>query len=300
VSSLDRSDRLSGCFGLQSLPRFAVFGVLVALLSGCGSVVSNISSGMADNLSGAILNQDDPELVREALPAYLLMLDSLLQSDPDNVATLSAAAQLYSAYASALIDDPARARVLTTRARDYGSRALCSADSDACNLRQLDYDAYIAAIQSIDDDEVFALYSYSVSSLAWIRAHSDDFGALAELPKIESALQQVMKLNPGELAASTCMYLGILNTLLPEALGGKPELGRKWFEQGIELSQGKDLSIKVEFARGYARLKYDRELHDALLNEVLAAEVKQPNLTLFNILAREQAEGLLTSADDYF
>jgi len=300
VSSLERSGSLRDRLGLQSLQQLVACGIFVTLLSGCSTVVSNISSGMADNLSGAILNQDDPELVREALPAYLLMLDSVLQSDPESVATLSAAAQLYSAYASALIDDPDRARVLTTRARDYGSRALCSADSDACNIGQLDYDAYIAIIQSIDDDDVFALYSYSVSSLAWIRAHSDNFGALAELPKIEAALQQVMQLNPGELASSSCMYLGILNTLLPEALGGNPELGRKWFEDGIQLSQGKDLSIKVEFARGYARLKYDRELHDALLNEVLAAEVKQPNLTLFNILAREQAQALLLSADDYF
>lgn len=300
MSSLGRFDSLRSRIGLESVQKWVVCGIFVALLSGCSSVVSNISSGMADNLSGAILNQDDPELVREALPAYLLMLDSVLQSNPESVPTLSAAAQLYSAYASALVDDPARARVLTTRARDYGSRALCAADSDACNLSQLDYDAYIAVIQSIDEDDVFALYSYSLSSLAWIRAHADDFGALAQLPKIEAALQQVMKLNPGELASSTSMYLGILNTLLPEALGGNPELGRKWFEDGIRLSQGKDLTIKVEFARGYARLTYNRELHDALLNEVLAAEVKQPDLTLFNTLAREQAEALLLSADDYF
>ena len=45
---------------------------------------------------------------------------------------------------------------------------------------------------------------------------------------------------------------------------------------------------------------YDRELHDRLLNEVLAADVEQPDLTLFNLLAREQAEALLNSADDYF
>lgn len=292
--------RESGCFRLPGMQRLLVAAIVVASLSGCSSIVSNISSGMADNLSGAILNQDDPELVREALPSYLLMLDSFIQSDPESVPTLAAAAQLYSAYASALIDDPARARILTNRARDYGSRALCSADEDACGLDRLDYDAYIAVIQSIDEDDVFALYSYSVSSLAWIRAHSDEFGALAQLPKIEAALQQVMKLEPGEYAASTCMYLGILNTLLPEALGGNPETGRRWFEQGIELSQGKDLSIKVEYARGYARLTYNRELHDALLQEVLAAQVQQPNLTLFNTLAREQAEALLASADDYF
>jgi hypothetical protein len=275
-------------------------GVLLLSLGGCGSVVSSLSSGMADNLSGAMLNQDDPELVREALPAYLLMLDSLLESDPDSVPTLSASAQLYSAYASTMIDDPERARVLTTRARNYGSRALCAADSDTCDLQQLDFDAYEAVIQSVDADELTALYSYSVSSLAWIRAHSDDFKALAELPKVEVALQQVMKLEPGEYAASTSMYLGILATLLPEALGGDPEAGRRWFEQGIALSGGRDLSIKVEFARGYARQKYDRQLHDSLLNEVLAAPVQQPDLTLFNIMARDQATALLASADEYF
>jgi hypothetical protein len=88
--------------------------------------------------------------------------------------------------------------------------------------------------------------------------------------------------------------------LRPPALGGNPELGRDWFRQGIELSGGRDLSIKVEYARGYARLLYDRELHDRLLNEVLIAEVKQPDLTMFNLLAQEQATSLLASADDYF
>ena len=138
------------------------------------------------------------------------------------------------------------------------------------------------------------------STLAWIRAHSDDFNALAALPKVELALKRVMALEPDGLAPSTCMYLGILNTLRPASLGGRPDEGRDWFLRGIELSEGKDLGIKVEYARSYARLIYDRELHDRLLNEVLAAEVKQPDLTLFNQLARAQALELLESADNYF
>ena len=40
-------------------------------------------------------------------------------------------------------------------------------------------------------------------------------------------------------------------------------------------------------------------MHDQLLNEVLAADVEQTDLILFNILAREQAEILLASADDH-
>lgn len=287
----------------SALPRLVRLGVLLAALSalgGCSSIVANVSAGLADDLSSAILNQEDPELVREALPAYLLLLDSFVAGDPDNSVTLAAAAQLYAAYGAGLVEDAERARTLTDRARAYGERALCAANAGACDLQALDYDEYLAAIQSSGKDEVVPLFAYSLSSLAWIRTHADDFGALAQLPKVEAALQHVMASEPGDLAASTSMYLGILNTLRPAALGGKPEVGRDWFEQGIALSAGRDLSIKVEYARGYARLLYDRELHDRLLNEVLDAEVKQPDLTLFNQLARAQAQDLLASADDYF
>jgi hypothetical protein len=280
---------------------FVVVSVIVTILiSSCSTVVEKVSSNLADNLSTAILNQDDPELVREALPAYLLLLDSLNGPDTDSVGTLSAAAQLYAAYGAALVEDPERAKILTRRARNYGERALCAAEQLACNLDGMDFAAYTQAIQSVNEDDVEALYSYSLSSLAWIRSNSSDYKALAELPKIELALEHVMTLEPGDLAASTSMYLGILNTLRPAALGGDPDAGREWFLRGIELSDGKDLSIKVEYARGYARLLYERELHDQLLNEVLATEVEQPDLTLFNLLAREQAELLLASGDEYF
>jgi hypothetical protein len=56
------------------------------------------------------MNQDDPELVRDGAPAYLLMLDSFVEGSPDNEAALGAAAQLYSAYGVVFVDDPVRAR----------------------------------------------------------------------------------------------------------------------------------------------------------------------------------------------
>ena len=280
--------------------------ILAALLAGsvlvssCGVIINRASANLADDLSTAILNQNDPELVKEALPSYLLLLDSLTGPEGNNPATLSAAAQLYAAYGAALVTDDERARLLTAQARDYGVRALCAAEAAACGIDALPFADYEATIATLDADARDALYSYSLSTLAWIRAHSDDFKALALLPKVELALKRVMELEPGELAPSTCMYLGILNTLRPASLGGRPDEGREWFLRGIELSEGRDLGIKVEYARSYARLIYDRELHDRLLNEVLEAEVQQPDLTLFNQLARDQAEELLASADNYF
>jgi hypothetical protein len=96
------------------------------------------------------------------------------------------------------------------------------------------------------------------------------------------------------------LYLGVFATLLPPALGGKPEEGRAHFERAIELSQGRDLMAKVEYARRYARITYNRPLHDRLLQEVLDADPVAPGLTLSNMLARQQADELLKSADSYF
>jgi hypothetical protein len=95
-------------------------------------------------------------------------------------------------------------------------------------------------------------------------------------------------------------YLGILNSLRPPALGGKPDVAREHFERAIALTGGRDLSIKVEYARRYARLVFDQELHDRLLTEVLDAPVDAPRMTLFNVLARQEAQTLLASSKEYF
>lgn len=274
--------------------------IVTAALPGCASMVSGVAGDVADNLSDAILNQDDPALVREALPAYLLLLDSFVKSDPGNAKLLGAAAQLYAAYGTAFVREPQRANVLTARARDYGNRALCAAARDTCELGSKAFDDYVAAIQRVKPTAIDPLYSYCVGNLAFIRTHSDDYQALADLPKVEAALAHLLSIGAGEREASANMYLGILNTLRPEALGGRPDLGRQYFERAIELSEGRDLAVKVEFARGYARLLYDRELHDQLLNEVLQADVEEEGMTLTNLMAQDEAVVLLASADDYF
>jgi len=92
----------------------------------------------------------------------------------------------------------------------------------------------------------------------------------------------------------------VINSLRPEAIGGKPAEGRKDFEKAIELSGGRNLYAKTLFAEFYARLVFDQELHDKLLNEVLAADPVAPGFTLMNVLAQERAKKLLESGKDYF
>lgn len=280
--------------------RILLLGLAVTVLAGCAALGGAAAGRFADGLSAAILDADDPELVREGTPAYLIVLDALVSSSPDNPRYLSAATQLYAAYGLVFVADTDRSRRLTAHARDYGLRAVCAARRRGCGLDELEYQEFTNAIDAMRRRDADALYAYCVGTLAFIRAHSDDWAAVAGLPKVEYALQHLLTLDIGARAVNVNTYLGILNTLRPEALGGKPETGRRYFEQAIELSGGRDLSAKVEFARSYARLLYDRELHDRLLHEVLDADAKQPGLTLFNTLAQRQARDLLASADDYF
>jgi hypothetical protein len=246
-----------------------------------------------------MLDQEDPELVREATPAFLMMLDAVVRKDPQNARALGAAGQLYAAYGVMFVTDDERSETLTGRAREYGARAICSAERAACALDEMDLERFREAVDRVGGRDAEALYSYCVGSLAFIRAHSEDWTAIAALPKVEYALEHLLQLDTAR-RGSVHLYLGILNTLRPEALGGQPERGREHFEHALEFSDARDLSVKVEYARSYARLVYDRELHDRLLGEVLQAPARAEGLTLFNTLAQREARELLASADEYF
>ena len=124
--------------------------------------------------------------------------------------------------------------------------------------------------------------------------------AIADLPKVESLLERVVALDPDHERGQAYMYLGVLNSIRPEAVGGKPELGRSYFEKAVSLSNGKNLYAKTLEAEFYARLVFNQELHDKLLNEVLAADPAAPGFTLMNTLAQQRARKLLDSGKDYF
>lgn len=284
----------------RSALRFTILATLGLALSGCGALVARVTNSAADSLSEAILNQNDPATVRDAAPAYLVLLDAMVRNNPDSPGSLSAASTLYAAYGAAFVDDEARSKRLTSRARDYGQRAICAHQQRFCGLSDAGFDDFNREVATLDEDDVPVFYAYSVSWLAYMRSHSDDWAVLADLPKVETVLSTLNQIDSNYERGNINLYLGVLNTLRPPALGGRPEKGRAYFERAIELSDGRDLGAKVEFARSYARLLYDRDLHDQLLNEVLAASPEAEGLTLFNVMAQSQARELLDSADDYF
>lgn len=273
---------------------------LVLMSAGCAALARPATNRFAVNLSAAILDQDDLATVRDGAPAYLLAVDGLIEGDPDNRELLLTGARLYGAYASAFVEDPARQRRLWARALGYGRRALCNESRTTCEAAERPFDAFVASLASLDSRHVPTLYGFGAAWAGWVQARADDWGAIAEIPKIEALMGRVLELDESHERGGAHLHLGVLLTQRPASLGGQPERAREHFERAVALSQGRNLMAKVLYARHYARLVFDRSLHDRLLQEVVTADPEAPGLTLSNTLAQEQARRLLAEADEYF
>ena len=277
--------------------------LLLILLTGCASLVQKVGDRFADNFGAAILDSDDPATVRDGLPSYLLLLDSLIAGqtpgEKGNAPILLAAAKLNGAYAGNFTgDDHEHALRLARKALDYARRGVCLQDPDLCVALDQDQDHFAAVVASRRDAE--PLYALATAWVGYLQANSEDMVAIADLPKMQTLLERVVALDPEHDHGQAYVYLGVLNSLRPESVGGKPEQGRKYFEKAIEISGGRNLYAKTLMAQYYARLMFDQPLHDRLLEEVLAADPKAPGFTLTNTLAQELARKLQESGKDYF
>lgn len=254
----------------------------------------------AGNLSSAMMDNNDPATVEAGAASYLLLLDALVKQEPDSVAFRQAAASLNSAYAGAFVKDPARAATMTDKALAYALEALCLEHASLCSVREMSVDVLQQRLAQMGRDDVPLLYTAGSAWAGWIQSHGEDWNAVADMPRIEAFMTRVVALDEGYQNGAAHLYLGGLATVLPPALGGRPEVGKAHFERAIMLSEGHNLLAKVLYAKNYARGVFDRELHDRLLEEVLAADPRYPGWTLSNVLARQEAERLLKSADEYF
>lgn len=282
------------------ISRWAAAIVIGACLAGCGPIISSATSSFADSLSAGILSQDDIATVRDGAPAYLLLVDGFISENPENEALLLAGADLYSSYAGAFVDDQERAQRMTERARRYGHRALCGRSPVLCDAADLPHEDWVAALRRTTEKDLPVLFGFGASWATWIQVNSGDWNAVAEIPKVEAAMRRVIEINPEFREGWPQLYLAVLNTQLPPAYGGKPELGREYFEKALHLSDGNNLMVHVLFAKQYGRLVFDQELHDRLLEQALETEPVQGKLTLINTLAQTEAKQLLQSSADYF
>ncbi len=273
---------------------------LLLSLTGCGALIDRATSNFTADLERAVVNYDEPLIVERGLPTFLLILEARLEGNPGNAQTRLTTARLTSTYAGLFSDEPGRQRRLAQRALDHARRGACTAVSDLCAIDDGDYEAFEARLSELATGAVEEAYVLGTVWAAWIAAASDDFRALADLPRVEALLGWVAEQDPDHDDGAVWLYLAVLNSQRPPAAGGRPDLARTQFERAREVSRGRNLLIPVLMADEYARLMFDRELFVELLESVVGADPDQDGYVLANRIAQQRASDLLEQTSRIF
>ncbi|MCK5829528.1 MAG: hypothetical protein KAH20_04435 [Methylococcales bacterium] len=270
-------------------------------LNNCSYLASSATEDFGRNLKQAIVNHNDPQMVVEAIPSYLLLQESLLAGDPDNETLLMSTANLYTSYISLVGTlSPERKLRISQTAFDHALHGACVHKPDFCALNEKVYDDFVQVIQTSDVDDLDILYGLGTSWANWVQSNKADWNAVAQLAQVKYIINHVIKEKDDYKKGEAYLYAAVMESIVPPALGGKPDIAKHNFEKALQLSDNKNLMVYLLYAKRYARMLFDRELHDTLLNKVIDAKAEQNELTLSNILAQQQAKKLLESADEYF
>ena len=279
--------------------RWGAVGLLLAVLagnSGCALLRKSAGSMMAPvagDLAKSLQRQQDYQLVEEGAPTYLLILDGLVDSQPDNPNLLLAAAGAQTAYAAAFLDkaETDRARLMYAKARDYGLRLLRRNKrfQEAVN-RPLD--DFKASLTSFRKKDVPALYVTATAWTGWIINSSGSVEALAQFPRAMALMERVLELDPAYQKGGADMYFGIYYAVQPLGAGRDLEKSKAHFEKALAYAGDDYLLPRVTFAEYYARYAFDQELFEKTLRGVLAAQPEAPDFRLMNEAARRRAQAL--------
>ena len=277
-----------------------IFAIPAACIPNKQMTVASTAT-LLEDISKSTNKQSDLRVIREGMPAYLMLIDGMVEAVPDNARLLITAAQAYASFASAFIEDADRdyARALFARAKEYALRAL-----DIRGVKDpasIPFDEFEAIVNKLGEDDVPYMFWAATCWGSWIRLNLSSIAAMAELPRVEALMKRVLELDEQYYYGGPHLFMGILFASRPQIAGGDLQKAHHHFKMALTFSKDDFLMTQVYFASHYARKTLDRELFEISLQKVLDTPVdKIPHLTLLNTVAHKKAMELLAQADDLF
>lgn len=272
---------------------------MVALSLSTTSCSKLVTSTLVEPTVGNLQKQTDLDLVCEGAPAYLLMIDSMIASAPNDKALLRIGSQAYAAYTGALTECGAptgRILAIADKARLYGTTLINHLLPSAGASRLDELDRELARAQKND---VPSLFWGSLAWLTWIQQQQGAPAAMADLVAVEKIMTRLLALDETFQKGALHLFFGGLLATRPAMIGGNLEGSRQHFERALTISNNSFLLIQATYAETYARLTLDKRLHDRLLKEVVDFPLQSaPESALSNAIAQRKAARLLE--EDYF
>jgi hypothetical protein len=278
--------------------------VLIGLQS-CAPFKSTRVAAVAytmQDVAQAASKQSSLSVIREGTPAYLMLIDGLIEAYPRNKELLLSGCRAYSSYASSFPSDDQQeeAATLYRQAKLYGFRAV-SGDREFARAASGSLEEFEAVLQSYGKDEVPALFCAANAWANWISSSLDSVEAVADLAMLEATMKRTLELDDTYFYGSPHLLMGVYLSAKPTSLGGDPAKAKAHFDRAFKLGADRLLAAKVLYAKYYARSINDRELFVQTLEEVIATPLElESELTFANAVAKKEAGNLLDKTEDYF
>ena len=256
---------------------------------------------LLEGVAKASSQQSDLRVLQEGMPAYLMLIDGMIQSWPDNGQLLIAGAQSYSSFASLFVEDQDKeyANLLYARGRQYALRSL-----ELRGLKdplQKPFDDFMRGLKRLGKKDVPTLFWTATCWASWIRLNLDSMEALSELPRVEAMMKRVLELDEGFHYGGAHLFMGIWYASRPKIAGGNLKKSQEHFLKALDLGKNKFLMAYVYYANHYARKMADKGLFVSTLQKVLETPAEtSPDLILVNTVAKRQAKELLSHVGEYF
>jgi predicted anti-sigma-YlaC factor YlaD len=293
--------------------------ILAVLLSGCSikkMAVNSIGNGLAGS-GGSFASDDDIQLVKDATPFSLKLIESLLDMVPDNRNLLMAACKNFTMYSYAFVEADAdkleesdynaclkgrtRAKKLYLRALGYGLRGLEVSHKGLDKAARKGGEDLKKALLKTNKKDVELLYWTGMCWAAAVNRGKDDPALVADLASAEALVFRAFDLEPdfdnGAIHSFLITYMGGRS----EAMGGSKVKAKEHFEKAVELTGGLSAGPYVSWAETMSVSAQDKKDFRAALKKALAIDVdKKPEWRLQNLIYQERARWLLTREKELF
>jgi len=278
-----------------------------------GMAVNSLADAMSAS-GTAFAADDDPELIRDAIPFSLKTIEILLDEKPNHKGLLLTAAKGFTQYGYGFIEQDAdfieeedfdealrirkRARKLYGRAINYARRGL-----------EVKHNGFLEAFDSDPDSTIIMLKKKDVPLMYWYAAalglkislSIDDPMEIAKLPQVGSLINRAIELDANWDRGALYEFMISYEGGTSEAMGGSQERAKEHFDKAIILSNGERAGPYIAYAENVCVLQQNRDLFIEMLNKALAVNIENPSEDrLANIIAQNRARWLLETIDDLF
>ncbi len=291
---------------------FPALGIWLALgTAGCSGLATSLAADALSGSGSGYASDDDPELIEAAAPFGLKTMETVLESEPEHRALLTALSAGYVQYAYAFVAEKAhvvedddydrsqalkrRAKKLYLRARDFGLRGLAVDDPGFAARLRKNPDAALA--KKTGEDVSLLYWTAAAWSLA-ISAAGLDPAMVADLPLAGALAKRALVLEEDWNDGALHDFMVSYEAARPD---GDLAAAKTHFERAVALNGGRRAGTYVGYAEGVARKQQDVKLFRSLIDKALNVDVDaHRDDRLANVINQRRARRLLARIDDLF